>query len=235
MVWSLLYFLFHFIQNYRKEEIKNLRWQAAKNEMELNKLKSQLNPHFIFNSMNTIRALIDEDPKKSKQSVTRLANILRSSLLMGRKKVISFSEELQLVEDYLNLEKTRFEERLECKFEIDDSTKEHMIPPMLLQTLVENGLKHGISKLTDGGRIEVKAWKENGSLNLSIFNSGKLDSTAEESEGFGLANTKQRMKLLYGRDAHFSIQNTEEGVLAEVVIPNTVREFKYKKDESTDS
>jgi len=234
MVWSLLYFLFHFIQNYRKEEIKNLKWQAAKNEMELNKLKSQLNPHFIFNSMNTIRALIDEDPRKSKQSVTQLANILRSSLLMGRKKVIPFSEELQLVEDYLNLEKTRFEERLECNFEIDPICNEHMIPPLLLQTLVENGLKHGISKLTDGGKIEVKAWKQNGALNLSIFNSGQLKEIDDE-EGFGLANTRQRLSLLYGRNAHFQIQNISNGVMAEVVIPEKVKEFKFEKDESTDS
>ena len=235
MLWSLLYFLFHFIQNYRKEEIKNLRWQAARNEMELNKLKSQLNPHFIFNSMNSIRALIDEDPKKSKQSVTRLANILRSSLLMGRKKVISFSEELQLVEDYLNLEKTRFEERLQCEFEIDESAKEHRIPPMLLQTLVENGIKHGISKLTDGGRIEVKAWKEQGALNLVIFNSGHFKENSSDEIGFGLANTRQRLKLLYGKKAHFQIRNTEEGVIAELLIPDTVKEFKYEKDESINS
>lgn len=233
MLWSLLYFLFHFIQNYRKEEIKNLQWQAAKNEMELNKLKSQLNPHFIFNSMNSIRALIDEDPQKSKQSVTRLANILRSSLLMGRKKVIPFHEELQLVKDYLNLEKTRFEERLECEFEIDDQVRDHMIPPMLLQTLVENGIKHGVSKLQEGGKLSVNAWKGNGVLNLRIFNSGKLYNSTNPETGFGLANTKQRLDLLYGKRAHFSIQNYADGVLAEVKIPEVVREFKYDKDEST--
>jgi len=235
MVWSLLYFLFHFIQNYRKEEIKNLKWQAAKNEMELNKLKSQLNPHFIFNSMNTIRALIDEDPIKSKQSVTRLSNILRSSLLMGRQKVISFDEELQLVYDYLNLEKTRFEERLDCEFNIADNTKEHMIPPMLLQTLVENGIKHGISRLQDGGKISVTASKENGSLKVNIFNSGDLDQTTNSETGFGLANTKQRLQLLYGRRAHFEIKNTEDGVVAELTIPENIREYKIEENESTDN
>jgi LytS/YehU family sensor histidine kinase len=234
MVWSLLYFLFHFIQNYRKEEIKNLRWEAAKNEMELNKLKSQLNPHFIFNSMNSIRALIDEDPAKSKQSVTRLANILRSSLLMGRKKVIPFEEELQLVNDYLNLEKTRFEERLSCEFSIEDNTKSHMIPPMLLQTLVENGIKHGVSKLQDGGLISVKAWKENGSLNLTIFNSGVLKVDSHSDTGFGLVNTKQRLQLLYGNRALFAIQNVVDGVLAELLIPEDIHEFNLETDESTD-
>ncbi len=235
MVWSLLYFLFHFIQNYRKEEIKNLKWEAAKNEMELNKLKSQLNPHFIFNSMNTIRALIDEDPVKSKQSVTRLSNILRSSLLMGRQKVISFEEELQLVYDYLNLEKTRFEERLDCEFEIADNTKDHKIPPMLLQTLVENGIKHGISKLQEGGKIKVVAEKENGSLKLSIFNSGSIDKDNHSETGFGLVNTKQRLQLLYGKKAYFKITNEEEGVHAELLIPEEINEFKVDENESTDS
>lgn len=234
VVWSLLYFLFHFIQNYRKEEIKNLKWQAAKHEMELNKLKSQLNPHFIFNSMNTIRALIEEDPEKSKQSVTRLSNILRSSLLMGRKKVISFSEEMQLVEDYLNLEKTRFEERLQCKFDIGDNTKDHLIPPMLLQTLVENGIKHGISKLPDGGKIEVRAWKENGDLNLLILNDGKMDLDQKPISGFGLMNTKERLKLLYGDRAHFSISDTGNGVKAEVSIPSEIRKYKIEENESID-
>lgn len=232
IVWSLLYFLFHFIQNYRKEEIKNLKWQAAKNEMELNKLKSQLNPHFIFNSMNTIRALIDEDPIKSKQSVTRLSNILRSTLLMGRKRVITFEEELQLVYDYLNLEKTRFEERLECEFDIADNTKDHRIPPMLLQTLVENGIKHGVSKLQDGGKIAVKASKENGLLNLSIFNSGSLENTSTTETGFGLVNTRQRLHLLYGDDAQFEILNSVDGVLARLTIPEETIDFKFEEDES---
>mgnify|MGYP001792578100 FL=1 len=96
-MWSLLYFLFHFFENYRKEEIKNLTWEANKNEFELNKLKSQLNPHFIFNSMNSIRALVDEEPQKAKKSITQLANILRNTLLMGKKKVIPFDEELSQI------------------------------------------------------------------------------------------------------------------------------------------
>src|SRR5690606_14938941 len=96
-----------------KEEIKNLKWQAVKNEIELNRLISQLNPHFVFNSMNSIRALIDEDPKLAKQAVTELSNVLRNSLLMGKKTMVAFSEELKMVKDYLSLEKIRFEEKLQ--------------------------------------------------------------------------------------------------------------------------
>jgi sensor histidine kinase YesM len=225
ILWSLLYFLYHFIKNYRKEEIKNLKWQALQNEIELNKLKSQLNPHFIFNSMNTIRALVDEDPKKSKDSITQLANILRTSLLMGRKKVISLKEELNLVNDYLSLEKNRFEERLCLQFDIEKGTEDHLVPPMLLQTLVENGIKHGISKLPEGGEVKVIAKKDGDFLKIKIFNHGQLDQAAfEASEGFGLANTIERLKLLYGKQAFFDLKNADsKTVEAEVWIPNSLQ------------
>jgi sensor histidine kinase YesM len=233
MFWTLLYFLFHFIQNYRKEEIKNLKWQAMKNEVELNKLKSQLNPHFIFNSMNIIRALIVEDPIIAKASITRLSNILRSSMLMGRKKVILFSEELQLVHDYLNLEKTRFEERLDLSFDVKENCKNHQIPPMILQTLVENGIKHGVSRLPEGGIVHVEAKLINGDLNLNITNSGKYEEvTNSEEVGFGLINTRQRLQLLYGSRAKFEIRNIENNkVLSKLIIPSELNKT-HIEDES---
>lgn len=222
VLWSLIYFLVHFIQNYRKEEIKNLQWQAQKNEIELNKLKSQLNPHFIFNSMNTIRALVEEDPQKAKDSITQLSNILRSSLLMGRKKVIAFKEELQLVKDYLNLEQTRYEERLEVKYEIDDNSMEHFVPPMLVQTLVENGIKHGVSKLANGGVLGVNVKRNLEALEITIENSGQLIESKDEV-GFGLANIQQRLKIIYGKNARFYIENkNDETVIARVSIPNKI-------------
>lgn len=227
VMWSLLYFLFHFIQNYRKEEIKNLQWQALSTEVELNKLKSQLNPHFIFNSMNSIRALVDENPSKSKDSITQLSNILRSSLLMGRKKVIPLSEEIQLVKDYLGLEKTRFEERLKIHFEIDEQSLDHKIPPMILQTLVENGIKHGISKLAEGGELKVCTQKRELDLYISIENNGEFNKGKENELGFGLLNSQQRLKLLYGNRGSLTITNTEKGtVLAELIIPNETIQFK---------
>lgn len=234
MFWSLFYFLFHFIQNYRIEEIKNLKWQAMKNEIELNKLKSQLNPHFIFNSMNIIRALVEEDPKVAKDSITRLSNILRSSMLMGRKQVITLSEELQLVYDYLNLEKTRFEERLELSFDIAEDTMNYHLPPMLLQTLVENGIKHGISKLQEGGKIHVEAKTKDNFLLLKIINSGTLEAEKQGDEvGFGLINTRQRLQLLYGEKAEFTISNLPNNqVLAQVKIPDETLKYIIK-DEST--
>ena len=219
LIWSLLYFLFHFVTNYKKEEIKNLKWQAAKNEIELNKLKSQLNPHFIFNSMNSIRALVDEDPVLAKEAITQLSNVLRNSLLMGRKKLISLDDELKLVNDYLGLEKTRFEERLTIVKNIGKETEQFLIPPLMIQTLVENGIKHGTSRLPEGGTIEIDSSLQNGNLKIEIFNSGFYDETKVSETGFGLLNTKQRLKLIYGNNAIFNIVNEKDRVKTTLIIP----------------
>jgi sensor histidine kinase YesM len=219
LLWSLLYFLFHFINNYKKEEIKNLKWQAAKNEIELNKIKSQLNPHFIFNSMNSIRALIEEDPELAKTAITQLSNVLRNSLLMGKKKLIPFKEEMKLVDDYLSLEKTRYEERLIVEQDIDKSTESFLVPPLMIQTLVENGIKHGTSKLPEGGTLKITSNILNNQLVITIYNSGSYDSTQQSETGFGLVNTTQRLQLLYGDKAQFNIKNENDKVKTELIIP----------------
>ena len=219
LLWSLVYFLFHYVTNYKKEEIKNLKWQAAKNEIELNRLISQLNPHFVFNSMNSIRALIDENPLLAKKAVTELSNVLRNSLLMGKKTLVPFSEELKMVEDYLSLEKMRFEEKLIIKLAINENTKNFLVPPLMIQTLVENAIKHGTSKLPKGGMVEITASVEADKLKVIIYNSGHYDEQASSETGFGISNTKQRLELLYGKQAVFSIKNEDNKVKTLLLIP----------------
>ncbi|HEY6162268.1 MAG TPA: histidine kinase [Bacteroidia bacterium] len=222
--WSLIYFLVHFVENYKKAEIENLKWQASINEIELNKLKSQLNPHFIFNSMNSIRALVDHEPVKAKEAITQLSGILRSTLLMGKKKLISFDEELGIVKDYLQLESTRLEERLRVLLDIDPRASGFEIPPLMIQTLVENGIKHGIAKLTAGGELSLSA-KVNGQekLHIVIRNSGKL-GTSTTGTGFGIKSTVQRLQLLYGNEASFSITGeNDSAVITHLVIPKNLR------------
>jgi sensor histidine kinase YesM len=220
ILWTALYFLFHFIQNYRKEEIKNLQWQAKRNEIELNQLKSQLNPHFIFNSMNSIRALIEENPNEAKTAVTRLANILRNSLMLGSKQFITLKEELNLVKDYLNLEKTRFEDRLIIDFQIDDNVLNVLVPPMMVQTLVENAIKHGISKLPEGGKVTIKAIDITENVEIIITNPGSYKEN--KNKGFGIINTRQRLAILYKNNATFNIKNVEDSrVQTTVIIPKT--------------
>lgn len=219
-MWSVIYFAYQFFERYRTEEIKNLKWEASKNEIELNKLKSQLNPHFIFNSMNSIRALIDEDPKKAKRSVTQLANILRNTLMMGRKKTVLFEEEMAIVNDFIELEKTRYEERLKCIEHIDDEAYSFQVPSLMIQTLIENGIKHGISKIPSGGVIELRANVKNEVLTIEIENSGTLIENASPETGFGILNTTQRLNLLYGAEATFAIFNSDTNtVITKVELP----------------
>lgn len=225
--WSLIYFLVHYIENYKKAEIENLKWSASINEIELNKLKSQLNPHFMFNAMNSIRALVDENPGKSKEAITQLSNILRNTLQMGKNKVIPFDEELRIINDYLALESIRYEERLKVSLDIHPDSKQFQVPPLMIQTLVENAIKHGISKLTKGGIIEIQTKIEKEQLIIKIKNSGQLQSTNESDSGFGIKNTLQRLQLLYGKDANMSIRNLDnEFVLTELIIPKNVLSYE---------
>ncbi|MGZ4048227.1 MAG: sensor histidine kinase [Bacteroidia bacterium] len=225
--WSLIYFLFHFIENYKKAEIENLKWEASINEIELNKLKSQLNPHFMFNAMNSIRALVDENPAKSKDAITQLSNILRNTLQMGKNKVIPFDDELKIMNDYLALESIRYEERLKTSVKIDPQSKNFQVPPLMIQTLIENGIKHGISKLVEGGVIEIETTVENDNLLIKIKNSGQLMQKPASDSGFGIKNTLQRLHLLYGNEASLKISNLNSKiVLTELIIPKNVLTYE---------
>jgi len=227
--WSLIYFLFHYIENYKKAEIENLKWEASINEIELNKLKSQLNPHFIFNAMNSIRALVDENPSKSKDAITQLSNILRNTLQMGKNKVIPFDEEFKIIKDYLSLEQIRYEERLKTIIAIDPQSNSFQVPPLMIQTLIENAIKHGISKLTEGGLINFTTSVESNVLVIKIKNSGQLIDKKETDSGFGIKNTLQRLQLLYGKDASLEIKNEDAlTVITTLIIPKNV--IKYESD-----
>ncbi|NJN27066.1 MAG: histidine kinase [Cyclobacteriaceae bacterium] len=219
-VWTLFYFIYHYFEKYNTA----LKYEALKNEIELNNLKSQLNPHFIFNALNSIRALIDENPAKSKDAITQLSSILRSSLVINRDKLTSFNEEIDTVRDYLDLEKIRFEERLRVSYAIDPGSKHFAVPPLMIQTLVENGIKHGISKLQQGGEISLITRVENEMLCISIRNNGQFAEKKNlDGEGLGLANTRQRLKLLYGQKASFQIYNEDDNtVLTEVILPQKI-------------
>lgn len=217
--WSLVYFGVHFFDNYKKTEIQNLRLEAQTKEIELHKLKSQLNPHFMFNSMNSIRALIAENPQKAKIAITQLSNILRNTLMMHKNKFISLQEELALVTDYLELEHIRLEDRLHYHFNIDEKVLLLNIPPMMIQTLVENGIKHGISKSPEGGTITIKALTNEESSVIEIINTGQLQTEQKSESGFGIENTTSRLAFLFGNKASFCIYNLDpQHVISQLVI-----------------
>lgn len=223
-LWMLFYFIYHYIERYNR----SLKYEAYMMQSELNNLKSQLNPHFIFNSLNSIRALVDENPGKSKQAINQLSNILRNSLTFDKKGLTKFEDEMKVVRDYLGLESIRFEERLKTEFDIHPESNSFLVPPFMIQTLVENGIKHGISKLTQGGVVQLKTKVEHGRLRILIRNSGHMVNGAKRGKsGVGIKNTIQRLRILYGEEAAFKITNESNNfVLTEIVIPQTNNKYE---------
>jgi len=219
-LWSVLHFMYNYFEKYSR----SLQLEASIKEIELSNLKSQLNPHFIFNALNSIRALVDENPAKAKQAINQLSSILRNSLVTEKRGLTSFDEELKLVRDYLGLESIRFEERLRTEFDLDPESKDFLVPPLMIQTLVENGIKHGISKLTEGGVVQIITKVDGDHLKIHIRNSGKFVVNGHKKDtggGLGLENTKQRLKLIYGDEASFRILTEKDNfVLTEIVIPH---------------
>jgi len=218
--WSLIYFMFHYVRRYNL----SLKQEASKREIELKNLKSQLNPHFIFNALNSIRGLIDEDPGKSKNAVTMLSNILHNSLSSDQIRLSKFKDEINIVKDYLNLESIRYEERLKVEFYLHPDSYDFYIPPLMVQTLVENGIKHGISALKEGGTIKISSEVEKDQLIISIRNNGQYvnGSPHREIKGFGIQNTRQRLQLIYGNKASFEIKNEDDKtVLTQLHIPQS--------------
>jgi two-component system, LytTR family, sensor kinase len=221
IVWSLIYFAVHYFENSKKAEIETLIFEAAVKDFELKTLKAQLNPHFMFNAMNSIRALIEEDPQNAKAAITKLSNLMRYTLKIERTETVSLAEELRTIQDYLDLEKIRFEERLNYKINSTPDADRVEIPPMMVQTLVENGIKHGISKITSGGQVDIDAKVINPNLIIEIRNTGRFDEEAlKNSRGFGVSNTKHRLSLLYGENASLNLTNENKNtVLTKLKIP----------------
>ncbi len=222
--WVLSYTVYHYVEQNRMVGYEKIMLKMSMRETEAKVLRSQLNPHFTFNALNSIRALVFEDPNRAQSSITKLSNILRNSLLADRRKTVDLQEELKTVLDYLELEKVRYEERLEYKITTDPQAIYWQLPPMMLQTLVENGIKHGVSKIVGGGFIEVISEIENDILVINIRNTGQLLDT--DSGGVGLKNTAERLSILYGKQASFKIVQVDEDVVgAEVRIPSKSENF----------
>jgi two-component sensor histidine kinase len=217
-LWLLLYMIWHYLERNRKDEIDRLNLEKTVKDLELKTIKSHINPHFIFNSLNSIRALVDENPKRARTAITELSNILRSSLQVEKLETVTLQKELNIVKDYLALEQMRFEERLKVEMEIDEDTLEQPIPPMMLQTLAENAIKHGISKRINGGSIKIISRFKDNNFELIVQNTGNLvDKT---TEGFGFKSTRDRLKFLCNGNAYFKVEEIEPAkVQSKIVIP----------------
>ena len=219
-IWYLIYFAIHYFEGYSKAQIERFQWEAAVKDFELKTLKSQLNPHFMFNALNSIRALVEENPERAKETITQLSNIFRYSLRIEKTETVPLEDEIRIVRDYLALEKVRYEERLNYSITVEGDVNKIEIPPMRIQTLVVNGIKHGIAKLHEGGALSIQAKVENNLLAIKIENSGSFsDSDLENTTGFGVSNTKQRLQIIYGPSAGFKIFEENKKVIVLITIP----------------
>ncbi|TDW99401.1 histidine kinase [Dinghuibacter silviterrae] len=219
MLWVLIYYVWHIVDNNRKQQLESLRLESLVKELELKTIKSHINPHFIFNALNSIRALVDENPGRARTAITELSNILRSSMQTEKMETVPLEKELAIVRDYLALEKIRFEERLKVEMDIDEDTLEEPVPVMMLQTLVENAIKHGISKRMQGGVIRIRSYFKGDRHELVVQNTGHLNGQARE-EGFGIMSTLSRLSILYGPKANFEIRDLQEDTVeAKISIP----------------
>ncbi|TRX58662.1 hypothetical protein FNH22_12340 [Fulvivirga sp. M361] len=217
--WQLIYFLFQLFFNFRQSEVEKWKLEAAVKDAELIALKSQINPHFIFNSLNNIRSLVIENPEKARDMITHLSGLLRYSVQFNNKEKVSLEYELEIVQNYLNLESIQLEDRLQYKLEIKPETLEMKIPPMAVQLLVENAIKHGIANLPNGGQINIKSYLKDNAMSVEVINTGQLKESST-STGIGLKNASDRLKLLFGKLSDLKIENMDgQHVLARFTVP----------------
>lgn len=222
LLWSLLYFVFQYFENFQKAKYAQVIIQSQLKDATLLNLRNQINPHFLFNALNSIRSLTLSDTLKAREAVTLLSEILRYSLNSEKKTFVKLQEELSVVKDYLELEKIRFGERLHYQFIVEENTHDILVPPLVIMTLAENAIKHGISQFKNGGRIIIESKLVNNQLQLNIYNSGHLNKTRSEN-GIGLQNTRQRLSMLFNRQAHFDIvQENQDTVKATLQIPTSL-------------
>lgn len=218
VLWFSGLIALYYFHRARTLEVEQAEATAAAREAQLNALKGQINPHFLFNSFNSLRALIDVNPALARDAVTHLAVIMRYSLTGADRKLVSLSEELKVVGLFLELEKLRLGERLKVSAEIEEGLDTVQIPPLMLQGLMENAVKFGPAAKKSGGEIFYSVKSQSGKLRLQVSNPGRLGMPSD-STGTGLKNLRDRLALLYGDQASFSIREEGDRVVAELMVP----------------
>jgi len=221
--WSAVYFGLHYFANFRQAEVDKWKLAAAAREAEMRTLQAQLNPHFLFNGLNNIRALVMEDPARARAMMTHLAELLRYSMQRNGAEQVPLATELDIVDNYLQLEAMQLEERLHYTVAVAPEALPILLPPMTLQLLVENAIKHGLAPRPAGGRLSLAAQLDAAGHNLcvTVRNTGTFQPQPDHP-GLGLRNVRERLGLLFGATAHFAIGPDPlltDTVLAELHLP----------------
>jgi len=198
----------------KEKELNEERLTRLKTKAELEALQTKVNPHFLFNTLNSIASLISENPKVAEETVEKLSELFRHSLKHTEKETVKLQEELNLIRTYLEIEKVRLGDRLRYEVRCEERVREVEIPAMLIQPLVENSIKHGISPVIDGGTIMVEARQKDEMCVISVRDSGKGFQSPGDAGGFGLRSIQDRLRLIYGEKASLEIvQNGDSEIL----------------------
>ncbi|MDG3582928.1 sensor histidine kinase [Galbibacter pacificus] len=211
-IWVLAYHAYKFYVREINTAKKNAQLSVIAKQTQLDKLSMQLNPHFLFNSLNSIKALTLESPKTARRAIDLLSDLLRSSLYEKEHATITIAEELSLVKDYVELEQLRFEERLRVIMNVDETIKGFAVPPLCIQLLVENAIKHGIDQQLDGGTVKISVQTDTCFIIINVKNPGGLSK--KEHKGLGLKNLRERLLLQYEGKAQLEIGAPTEHLIS---------------------
>ncbi|HEX8329646.1 MAG TPA: histidine kinase [Hymenobacter sp.] len=223
-LWAAAYVGWHYLQRSRRAEIEKWRLTAAVREAELNTLRAQLNPHFLFNGLNNIRGLVGEDPERARQALAHLAELLRYVMQHAATPLVPLGQELEIVADYLALEGLQLEDRLQYALDVDPAARAVPLPPLTVQLLVENAIKHGVAPRPAGGSVALTAQLDAaGWLCLAVRSPGRYaPAAAEASSGLGLRGLRERLTQAFGPAATFALANdpaAADTVLATLRLP----------------
>ncbi len=225
VIWSAAYNFYHVALNYRRRTVEKLAIENRAKDLELINLRSQLNPHFLFNALNSIHALAMMKKDTASDAVLLLSDLMRYTLNYEKRDVVPLSEEMEVVEKYLQLEKIRFGSKLTTELNIAEATFDVKIPPIIVQTLVENAIKHGLQGAINGVFIKINSHLDNDFLTINIINSGQLKKEVPsvfdpKKGGIGVENTRRRLEMIYGEKACFDLKNlNEHEVIAILQLP----------------
>ena len=222
-LWSMLYFGINIYESQRKQEGAMLKAVALAQEAQLKMLRYQLNPHFLFNTLNAISTLIlDNQNKKANYAVTRLSEFLRYTLDQDPMKKVTLRQEIEALDLYLGTERLRFGERLHLEYAIEEGALDALVPSLLLQPLLENSLKYAVSSREEGGSVRIEGRAREGLLELSVIDDGpglREGMPAGERRGVGLRNTRERLGVLYGEHCRFAVLNAHPGLRIDMAVP----------------
>ncbi|QKY02294.1 sensor histidine kinase [Janthinobacterium lividum] len=220
LTWTVFYFTALSLRRASRFEAEALRLEVLAKDAQLRALQAQVNPHFFFNSLNSVRALIFEDREAAAHMIDQLANLMRHALQSSQHATVPLAAELEAVRAYLAIEQSRFEERLRVSFDIAPGLELVRVPPMALQTLVENAVKYGVEASADGGDIRIAARRGAGmdTLQIEVANTGRL-RRASGSTGIGLRNARQRLQLACGERASLELCEQAGWVHATIHLP----------------